>query len=927
MIKITNLTKRYKNELKNTLNNINLTLPNKGLVFILGNSGAGKTTLASLIGGMDNEFEGSIKINDIELKDKDNDDLSDYRSNYISFSFQNGFLDLNETVQNEILKPLKLLDIEYEEYLKYLINIFELNGFENKKIKNLSGGERKRVSLIKALIKKSPIIILDEPTAGLNKKLSIVVFNELKKLANYSLILVITHDLEFVKDASFIKLSDGKILESKINGSYINYEQDKEVDKVGFIGRLFSIVRMVIKNFFNNLKSISPSCLAMALAITIAGFSSILVIGIKDGYSNLSTSSINSLSIVGGLKENIEVEYKNQYLTADQLFAGSQFKDDSVLYTGTKYMKDVNDIFTSDSGFSIQFSDWIYPKSYGLNLISNITLMNDYYLANFFPNVTEETILSDKEVFLGMTNNELEVVMEKMNIKGDHEKLIQKLKENVIKLNITAKIAKVNGVKNRSLTVKGIYINDRIELRHTNPMFSQEFFETNLGCLSSYEIDSLDPIPYTIKKAGVLYVKKDKIGSFYRNYLLTKSFENTNITKLSCKDSSKTIPLIFSYKQSNIISASDVKDIYFNEQYNVKNYSFSSSIYRYMSSGLFEGFTTPLFLSNEKSGLNEIADKQKITEYNMQSYVLSEEDIPKNVKVSSLLSTALGEGVLFLTPKDEKILLGRFPSTDKEIAISKQLAKILYGSEEKALSKTLHFLMLDNILIENGLYHNDFAEVSLRISGIIDNDKSAIYQDSLFPLVFGFMYTDLPIDYFNVDGFVLHFDSDVDRDYALNKLRSEYSEYTFSSPLKDLEASLNATLSKVGMGLSIFAIISIALSGFLLFLTIYLTIKKDERRIGELLALGYKTKEISFYYSFYAILIGLFSSLQSFIGLFIAKNIAIKQLSESFQSNSISIGYFPYLLSFAISISLSFIIGLLISLKTRKISPITAFRI
>lgn len=926
MISIKNLIKRYDGEKKNTLNSISVDIPSKGLFFLLGNSGAGKTTLVSLIGGMDNSFEGSIKVNDIELKGKTNDELADYRKEFISFSFQNGFLDLNETVLNEIKKPLNLLDIEYEKYLNYLLNIFELKGYENRKIKTLSGGERKRVSLIKALIKRSPIIILDEPTAGLNDKLSIIVFNELRKLAQNSLILVITHDIEYVKDDDYLKLSDGKIKEERIKGICKIIKDKEKKNRDSKIVRVFSLISMVFKNFFNNLKSISPSCLAMALAITIAGFSSILVLGIKDGFSNLSTSSINSLSIIGGLNENIEKEYKNQYLTADELYEASQFKDESVIYLGTRYMKDVNDIFTSDSGFSIQFSDWIYPKSYGLNLISNVTLLKDYSLVNFFPNVNEDSLLSDKEIFLGMTNNELEVVMSRMNIKGDHNKLIEKLRDNVIKLNITAKINGVNGIKNRSLIVKGIYINERIELRHTNPMFSQEFFETNLQCLSSYEIDSIDPIPYTIKKAGVLHVKKDKIGSFYRNYLLTESLENTNITKLNTNDNSKTIPLIFTYKQANIISASDVKDIYFNDEYTVTNYSFSSSIYKYMSSGLFEGFTTPLFLSSEKSGLNVIADKQKVTEYNMQSYMLKDEDIPQNVKVSSLLSTALGEGVLFLTPNKERILLGKFPSSDKEIAISKELAISLYGSIDKALAKALHFLMLDNISIEDGLYKNDFAEISLRISGIIDSDKLAIYQDSLFPLVFGFMYTNLPIDYFNIDSFVLHFDDAYQRDFALNKLRKEYPSYSFSSPLKDLEESLNSTLSKVGMGLSIFAIISIVLSGFLLFLTIYLTIKKDERRIGELLALGYKTKEISFYYCLYSIFIGLFSSIQSFIGLFIAKNIVIKQLTDSFQTSSISIGYFPYILSFVISLTLSFVIGLLISLKTKKISPVVAFK-
>ena len=91
MIRINNLTKIYKSKRRSrckALDNINLTLPNKGLVFVLGKSGSGKSTLLNLIGGLDNITKGSIIVDGNNISYFNKKEFCDYRNTHIGFIFQ-----------------------------------------------------------------------------------------------------------------------------------------------------------------------------------------------------------------------------------------------------------------------------------------------------------------------------------------------------------------------------------------------------------------------------------------------------------------------------------------------------------------------------------------------------------------------------------------------------------------------------------------------------------------------------------------------------------------------------------------------------------------------------------------------------------------------------------------------------------------------
>lgn len=217
MIKLTNLTKEYisKNNENSivALNNISLTLPNKGLVFIVGKSGSGKSTLLNLIGGLDFATSGSINIDGNEITSFDENKLEDYRNSYLGFIFQDYYLLDKFTVFENIKLALTLQDNNDDSLVYDAIEKVGLKGYENKLPKQLSGGERQRVSIARAIVKKPKLLLADELTANLDVETSKTIFTLLKELSKETLVVVVSHnrdDANIYSDRK-IELFDGNI--------------------------------------------------------------------------------------------------------------------------------------------------------------------------------------------------------------------------------------------------------------------------------------------------------------------------------------------------------------------------------------------------------------------------------------------------------------------------------------------------------------------------------------------------------------------------------------------------------------------------------------------------------------------------------------------------------------------------------------------
>ena len=244
MIQVKNLVKIYQtgdSEVK-ALDNVSFTLPDKGMIFIVGKSGSGKSTLLNMLGGLDDVTSGSIMIGDKDIATMTPSELDSYRNQYLSVIYQNYNLFEKETVLDNILisSAISGKDISME-YITELLEKLDVANIENKKVVNLSGGQKQRVAIARAIVKEPRLLLADEPTGNLDHKTAKMIFDILKKVSEKTLVVIISHDndsaLEYADE--IIRITDGHIDSHDLRNRYyrkntdnlIMLDETQEIDK------------------------------------------------------------------------------------------------------------------------------------------------------------------------------------------------------------------------------------------------------------------------------------------------------------------------------------------------------------------------------------------------------------------------------------------------------------------------------------------------------------------------------------------------------------------------------------------------------------------------------------------------------------------------------------------------------------------------
>lgn len=220
MIKITNLNKYFfknKSNQIHVINNMSLEFPQTGLVTIFGESGCGKTTLLNVIGGLDDFYNGSIEIDNYQIKRYSSRVIDRIRNEKIGYIFQNYLLLQQRTVYDNLsllLDMYKLTNEEKQERIDYVLKAVGMLKYKKKLVSQLSGGQQQRVGIARALIKSPSLILADEPTGNLDEKNTIEIMNILKKISKNTLVILVSHEKNIATSYSdyIIEIKDGKLI-------------------------------------------------------------------------------------------------------------------------------------------------------------------------------------------------------------------------------------------------------------------------------------------------------------------------------------------------------------------------------------------------------------------------------------------------------------------------------------------------------------------------------------------------------------------------------------------------------------------------------------------------------------------------------------------------------------------------------------------
>lgn len=222
MIKLENISKEYNvdKEKIRVLNNINLKIENNEFIAIMGASGSGKTTLLNIIGCMDKATNGTYYLDNKLVSELNDNELSEIRTNRITFIFQNFALMEKYTAYENIELPLVVKKIKMSERKKKILEVAKQLGIEkqlNKLPTQMSGGQQQRIAIARSLVSGADIILADEPTGALDNRNGIELMEILKELNKLGkTIILVTHDNEIAKYAKkIIYIKDGRIENEK----------------------------------------------------------------------------------------------------------------------------------------------------------------------------------------------------------------------------------------------------------------------------------------------------------------------------------------------------------------------------------------------------------------------------------------------------------------------------------------------------------------------------------------------------------------------------------------------------------------------------------------------------------------------------------------------------------------------------------------
>ncbi len=353
------------------LKDVNLEFDNSGLTLILGESGSGKTTLLNVIAGLLGITSGEIK--------------APFKDSYASFVFQDAQLLDDFTILDNLRYVVKMAGVEDKSV--ELLERLNLLKYKDHKANELSGGQKERLAIIRALLLDKPILLCDEPTGNLDSKNSKDIRNILKEESKDRLVIVVSHDKELFSEVAdrIITIEDGTI----VNDETIN---KNIIDKDFYANNSNLSLKNASRFSLQNIKK-SPIryCLTiLSLIISLL----IIIVGLNVFLVDESTS-----------RKNIYDDYDINYVN---IMNGE--KDSYVEYEGVSYeeyldiKKDYSDVMLySDDALSEVFNgttanEVYYSQSCSFDILYGTNTIND-----------NEVIISDAMAYELAKRNDLKL--------------------------------------------------------------------------------------------------------------------------------------------------------------------------------------------------------------------------------------------------------------------------------------------------------------------------------------------------------------------------------------------------------------------------------------------------------------------------------------------------------------------------------------
>ena len=830
-MKIENLVVRFNNQ-KPILNNINVKFPSKGLIIIKGESGSGKTTFLKTIRGEIKASQGKILFDNEDILKINEVEIEKHMLTRCGFVFQDNILINDLSIYENIALMGEGVKKTYSrQHIKKLLRLVKLEKDENTLVRYLSGGEAQRVAIARALFFFPNLLLLDEPTSALDKENIINIFELLKNLSKDRLIIVVTHEDEYIDDYGdyVYEMEDGnlKVVKEKYEEYSIKEERQELVLKRPY-KFIFSYLFKRMKNKpFRTL----VSTLFLSLSLFLGGMGDILTSSVNyEIEKSLNGLADPSLFLMESKKEFVLHRDSLSLESAKNLFK----KENEIVEIGTYYENDFNVLFKDRNECRI-VSISTHPKlsAFDLNSINNFELIDLKKMSTFL----KIESLSNDEIIFGLPPFLIKSLGNMLNISNPSiDNLSTYIKDNKVKIVFYAKNISWDYENEEIFTIKGIVESQSPTIYHTNPTFNQYFFEERMkldSTLSWYEINEF---PWTLRKRTIIYSKNEILDTFENSPLFYRYlFDEYGITKHYYK-------YAVSVSNNEYIDPFTIKQIIQSNNEIEGYFTSSEKGYKIIKNSIIHGFEGYFCLTNSNENLYRIENQLSIDRDNI--------NFEKEVLINTVLAPS-GKNTFTFSPCLEGVKISTKALSLLNLSKEDELKILYYDFDE---------FYLESWKIDD-VYESDNIEIK------VDNRKLNEFLNEVVGITSSYLKT---------TSVMFKCSSKFDMKSIMKKCEMLYKDYYFISPSNMMIESLEETTINIETGLNMFSVWLLMFSIILVKVIQDLYIQELDKDLNLLKRLGFGKKiysEVRVFTKLILCLISLFFIVVISLSLFSLSNI------------------------------------------------------
>ena len=932
MIELKNVSKKFINEF--VLKNINLSLPQYGIVVVYGPSGCGKSTLLNVISSLYDVDEGDISFNGRHygaMKEEEKDEL---RSARIGFIFQDYKLFDFETVKNNLMLAIDIKcsdqKSEKDRRVHDLLRIVGLDHKVNELVSNLSGGEKQRVAIARAICNSPSVLLADEPTGNLDIKNSEAIMSIMERIARQSLVVIVSHDEMLTKKYAdqIVYMKDGQIE----NVEYSNH--NRHIDLLPLIhikpreNKARLPISFCINHSFNSIKRRKWRTIMVLLTTSLGligvGLGTVLSKIVSTNLYKSYSSIIDTNRVVMRQKENGQASMKINALEYDEVRYLHSKYNDSISHLGVYYWNNFETLF---SYYDFSLTGGAAKKTlpeYSFRHFNEYEYLLDCK-TTIYP--TQFSYIEEDEVVLGLTYPLLNEICYQLYIQRTVNSFSTFLRSNDLYITVDSENYNWGYYNSFQLKVVGFTMTNRNCFYHSDDRWNEYIFEDRCNLSTTNLINTTSRNPWDLKKSYFFEFKKNR-DTFLENMRFQKEHRqvaaeilNESYYPIICKD--------LSTEECNRVALLSI-----NNQNKIEGYlsSFfkksskhvnscilgSQSAYAIYPDSLMMGFARTTYLARDIDSLEEVID--------LTAYIKYEESHNVNISDNILEGHFTKNKTTGLTFNPSyNLLIGNNPKNYNEIVISQQIAsKFQYLSP---INATIYLSFpIKEELLPNGYLSRDYHTVGLKIVGVSDSNKNEISHNESWTTMF--FQTMIGVSRFNleIDSVALDVDENTE-DEVIKMLSRSFPKYEITSPMSSIKKSVDTICGYIEKILFILSISSVIIASLLLSICNYLHFIEIKKDIGLVRCIGINKSEANKFIFTHSFMMSLFAFILASIQLLVTCFFLSKTMSSMlYIETTLIINPLSFIYMFGLALSISLLSSLTIKRAVNKLNPLDCLR-